>query len=104
MKSIIAIVLVLMSATSFAAKCDKTIKANALKAINKYPGFNGDSKETRSVYRYKTLNASNFLETYIVGASDEVEPSDFILVVDPNKNCAIKFIGVANDGVGAGNF
>ena len=107
MKRSLVSLLVLGSLSAFAEnapKCNTFVEDIALKAINKRPGFNGDSKETRTTGPYKALNISSRLETYIVAASDEIEPSDWIVAVDPIKSCKLRFIGLANDGIGVGTW
>jgi hypothetical protein len=94
-----------VSSLAFASqtpKCRMTIEQIALEAINLQPGFNGVSNETRTTGPHKILNISSLLETYIVAASDEVEPSDWIVVVNPNRSCELKYIGLANDATGVG--
>lgn len=76
-------------------KCEKNISEPVLKRINKiWPGL---SVETRTIAGIKPLHIGTFLETYTVLASDEVEPSEWIVVVNA-KTCKLKYVGVTNDG------
>lgn len=98
MKSLVLALITVLAAPSFAAdkpKCEKKIAGPALKRINKI--FTGDSAETRTIEGVKPLHVGGFLENYVVLASDEVEPSEWFVIVE-TKTCRIKFIDVTNDG------
>lgn len=46
----------------------------------------------------KPLNIGQFLETYLVCVSDETEPTEYIMVVEPRNNqCKVKFLGSATE-------
>ena len=98
MKTLLALILT-TSFSTYAAKCEKMVEKEALKRINLE--WDGDSVETRSISGVKLIHEGPFLETYAIAVSDEVEPSEWIMLVDTNvnkKKCAVKAIAVANDG------
>lgn len=98
MKMLLSILVTIAATSSFAAgKCESKIADLALAKINKTRGFNGDSKETRSIVGVKALHTGGALENYVVLASDEVEPSEWLMVVD-STTCKIKFMDITNDG------
>ena len=79
------------------AKCEKKTKEAVLAKINKMPDYR-DSAETRSIAGIKPLHAGGWLENFVVLVSDEVEPSEWLVVVE-TKNCKIKFLDITNDGL-----
>lgn len=71
------------------------METHILARINKE--MPGDSAETRTIEGVKAIQKGDFLETFAVAASDEVEPSEWVVVVE-TKKCKIKFIDLVNDG------
>lgn len=95
MKLALALVALFTTLSAFAApKCETQAKKYGYQAANK--AFGTGSEESRSVCGAELLDGGDFLETYVVGISDEVEPSEFIVVVD-KKTCKLKFAGVTRD-------
>jgi hypothetical protein len=95
MKFAIALSTLFITLSAFAApKCETQAKKYGYQAANKT--FGAESVESRSVCGAELLDGGDFLETYVVGISDEVEPSEFIVVVD-KKTCKLKFAGVTRD-------
>ncbi|MFZ4715272.1 MAG: hypothetical protein ACOYL6_16235 [Bacteriovoracaceae bacterium] len=84
-------------ASSPKAICQEKIEKSILAKINKTKGFNGDSKDTRSICGIKPLLIGAFAETYAVCASDEVEPSEWVVTVG-TKKCNIQSLNLINDG------
>ena len=76
------------------SKCESAAKKMALETANRK--LSGDSAETRAVTGSKTLKSLDHLEVILVGISDEVDPSDWIVIVD--KKCKKKFVGMGTDG------
>lgn len=98
MKSVLIVLLGLVSASAFAnetPKCTSKITKPALQRINRI--YSGDSAETRTIEGVKAIHVGDFIETYAIAASDEVEPSEWIAIVK-KSDCKIKFIDVAKDG------
>jgi hypothetical protein len=89
---------VFVSAQAFAAEvdCSRAAEKGALKAARIAWGM--DNAETASVVGSKILFKGPFLQTFVVGLSDEVEPSDWIVVLDPQARCKVKFAGAADEG------
>ncbi len=97
MKSVLLVFLGLVSASAFAdetPKCLDRVANPALAEINK---IWRDSAYSRSIVGVKAIHVGDFIETYSVAVSDEVEPSEWIAIVN-TKNCKIKFIDQATDG------
>lgn len=102
MKNLMLVVFLLTGVThSWAAppvaKCEKKTKEAVLTKINKMPDYR-DSAETRSIQGIKTLHAGGWLENFVVLVSDEVEPSEWLVIVE-TKNCKVKFLDITNDGL-----
>ncbi len=98
MKLVLSLLLTLATTTTFAAgKCQSKIADLALAKINKTQGFSGSSSETRTIEGVKALHTEGMLENYVVLASDEIEPSEWFVIVNA-KNCKLKFIDITNDG------
>ncbi|MBY0518103.1 MAG: hypothetical protein K2P81_14435 [Bacteriovoracaceae bacterium] len=95
MKAIIALVCLFVALSAFAqGKCEKEAKKFGYQAANQTFGM--ESEESRSVCGATLLDNGDFIETYIVGISDEVEPSEFIVILD-KKTCKKKFAAVSKD-------
>jgi|GEM_PF-5287233 len=77
--------------------CTSVAPQIALKAANKAYGAN----ESRNIVASKALYEGPLLKTYVVALSDEVEPSDWIVVLD--GNCKLKLVGVAREGSSLAN-
>ncbi len=98
MKSVlVAIIISTFSFSAFAkeANCQAKVEKSILKLINKR--MSGDSDGTRSITAVKAIQIGDFLETFAVAASDEVDPTEWVLVVESEK-CKIKFLDLVNDG------
>lgn len=102
MKNFLTISMTILFLTSVATaaekpKCQKQAESAVLEAAKK--AFPGDDQldETRSIFGSRLLHKGGILETYLVGYSDEVEPSDWIAVLDAKKGCKIKFVDETTD-------
>lgn len=72
-------------------KCvNKAVSGATLKNFKNY----GASTNSCGI---KLLHAGDFKETYIVCTSDETEPTEYIVVMDPNKKCKMDFIASTNE-------
>jgi hypothetical protein len=72
-------------------KCvNKAVQQATLKNFKTY----GASSNSCGV---KLLHKGEFKETLIVCMSDETEPSEYIMVMDPNKSCKVDFISTTNE-------
>lgn len=105
MKNKLILVLSLISAAAFAEetpKCLSQVGKPALARINRMDGWRG-AADTRAIYGIKPLFIGAFNETYLIAVSDEVEPSEWIAVVN-SGTCKIQFLDVANDGTVSAEF
>ena len=95
MKSLLLTITLLMGTTSFAqdeAQCaDHAVKAAVQKNYKQY------NASTNSC-GIKPLNVGEFLETYLVCVSDETDPTEYIVVIDPRGGkCKVKFLDSATE-------
>ena len=82
-------------ATREPVRCFNVAERAGLAAVNKkWPGA---SVETRTVTGHRLLVNGDFIETYLIGISDETDPSDWVVIIN-KKNCSVKFVDDSTDG------
>jgi hypothetical protein len=84
------------TASRYAQSCEAAVKKTAAKAA--LTAYGEDSEETRSVIGTRPLLVGDFGQAHVVGISDEVEPSDWLVLVDSRKSCKITYVKVAQEG------